>query len=125
MTDNITLNDSKQFLLQAIYISSVFKIFKVFLQTRLPLFSWTVKVVLSYTLTWLTQETFRGIVQKWKKILVERGLEKVVYHLPIVIWEVLSDASRTIIALLSKIFIFHPSNMQECWDYQIKDLHWF
>ena len=62
---------------------------------------------------------------KMEKILVERGLEKVVYQLPIVIWEVLSDASRTIIALLSKIFIFHPSNMQECWDYQIKDLHWF
>ncbi|XP_061188092.1 uncharacterized protein LOC133196180 [Saccostrea echinata] len=52
---------------------------------------------------------------KMEKLLVERGLEKVIYHYPLVIWEIVSDASRTIIALLKSDRFKHIRHSLDIW----------
>lgn len=43
---------------------------------------------------------------RMEKFLVEKGLKYLVHHSPLVIWEVISDASRTITALMSNYIIY-------------------
>lgn len=43
---------------------------------------------------------------RMEKNLVEKGLKYLVHHSPLVIWEVISDASRTITAPMSDYIIY-------------------
>lgn len=43
---------------------------------------------------------------RMEKTLVEKGLNYLVHHSPLVIWKVISDASRTITALMSNYIIY-------------------
>lgn len=40
---------------------------------------------------------------KMERLLIERGLLYLVHQSPLIVWEIISDASRNIISLLSKI----------------------
>ena len=50
---------------------------------------------------------------RMEKLLIERGLSYLVFHSPVVVWEVISDASKTVISILSNyqnissFFLFH------------------
>lgn len=53
-----------------------------------------------------SREVDRHSPRMEKKTLVEKGLNYLVHHSPLVIWEVISDASRTITALMSNYIIY-------------------
>lgn len=42
---------------------------------------------------------------KMERLLIERGLLYLVHQSPLIVWEIISDASRNIISLLSKMNI--------------------
>eukprot|EP00105_Crassostrea_gigas_P035927 XP_019920075.1 PREDICTED: uncharacterized protein LOC105321369 [Crassostrea gigas] len=52
---------------------------------------------------------------RMEKILVEKGLKYLVHHSPLVIWEVISDASRTITALMKTDPFKHLKHSLDVW----------
>ncbi|XP_062580106.1 uncharacterized protein LOC134242103 isoform X2 [Saccostrea cucullata] len=52
---------------------------------------------------------------KMEKLLIERGLETVVYKFPLVVWEIVSDGSKTIIALLKSERFRHIHHSLDIW----------
>ncbi|XP_078326439.1 uncharacterized protein LOC111104544 [Crassostrea virginica] len=52
---------------------------------------------------------------RMEKLLIERGLSYLVFHSPVVVWEVISDASKTVISILKSEPFKHLHHSLDVW----------